>query len=105
MNYGIGENGVRLISEESSRSMQTPRSSDENYGLALWVDEGGYIPGVTLTGHTGGAYGLRSAMFFDPQKKYGFVMISNGASDSASEGDGAVIDGSLRIMYKHFINK
>ncbi|MBR6416985.1 MAG: beta-lactamase family protein [Bacteroidales bacterium] len=105
MNYGIGENGVRLISEESSRSMQTPRSSDENYGLALWVDEGGYIPGVTLTGHTGGAYGLRSAMFFDPEKKYGFVMISNGASDSASEGDGAVIDGSLRIMYKHFINK
>ena len=105
MNYGVGENGQKIISEASSKSMQTPRSADENYGLALWVDEGGYIPGITLTGHTGGAYGLRSAMFFDPQKKYGFVMISNGTSNSASSGDYAVIDGSLRRMYKYFINK
>jgi len=103
MNHGLGENGKRIISEESSINMQTPRSSDENYGLALWIDEGGYIPGVTLTGHTGGAYGLRSAMFFDPEKKYGFVMISNGTSDSASHGEKAVIDGTLRRMYKHFI--
>ena len=105
MNYGTGENGEKIMSESSSRNMQTPRSSDENYGLALWVDEGGYVPGVTLVGHTGGAYGLRSAMFFDPEKKFGFVMISNGTSNSASEGDYAVIDGSLRRMYNHFINK
>ena len=105
MNYGTGENGEKIMSESSSKNMQTPRSSDENYGLALWVDEGGYVPGVTLVGHTGGAYGLRSAMFFDPEKKFGFVMISNGTSNSASEGDYAVIDGSLRRMYNHFINK
>jgi len=102
MNYGTSPEGVRIISEESSRQMQTPRSTDENYGLALWVDEGTYVPGVRLVGHTGGAYGLRSAMFFDPERKCGMVMISNGCGQYLDEDDG-VIENALRIMYRHFL--
>lgn len=105
MNYGTTPEGVRLISESSSKMMQTPRSEDEHYGFALKVSDGGYVPGVRLVGHTGGAYGLRSAMFFDPEKKFGFVMISSGCSNSAEEGDFHVINGSLRRMYDYFIKE
>lgn len=104
MNYGVSPlNGVRIISEESSKNMQVPRSDDENYGLCLWVTDD-YTPGINLVGHTGGAYGLRSAMFFNPAEKYGFVIISNGAKDKASDGDN-VLKGPIKLMYKHFIAK
>jgi len=105
MNYGTSPSGVKIIEKEDSQNMQIPRSSDENYGLALWVDDGGYIPGVKLVGHTGGAYGLRSAMFFSPEDKYGFVMISNGCKPDEDGGNTGVIEGSIQRMYKYFIQK
>lgn len=102
MNYGTTPDGVRIIREDLSKEMQTPRSSDENYGLALWqTDE--YSPGVTLTGHTGGAYGMRSAMFFHPGEKYGFVVISNGARNHALDGETNILTGTLRLMYQNFV--
>lgn len=101
MNYGITPDSVRIISESSSRNMQTPRSDDEHYGLALWQTDQ-YSPGVTLVGHTGGAYGMRSAMFFNPEKKYGFVVISNGAI-SRFEDDENILSGTLKRMYQCFI--
>lgn len=99
MNYGYSPLAdVRIISEESSMNMQTPRSDVENYGITLWkTDE--YTPGITLVGHTGGAYGLRSAMFFNPEEKYGFTVISNGAHNP----DKSILNGSIELMYKHFI--
>ena len=102
MNYGTTPDGVRIISEESSRNMQVPRSEPEHYGLNLWLADD-YVPGVTLVGHTGGAYGLRSAMFFNPDEKYGFVVICNG--HHAPEGVPNVLYGSIARMYKYFIQK
>ncbi len=102
MNYGTTPKGVKIISEASSKNMQTPRSKDENYGLSLkQTDE--YTPGIILTGHTGGAYGMRSAMFFNPEKKYGFVMMSNGARSYAKDKKTNIIKGVLQRMYKCFI--
>ena len=102
MNYGTTPDGVRIISEESARNMQVPRSEPEHYGLNLWLADD-YVPGVTLVGHTGGAYGLRSAMFFHPEEKYGFVVICNG--HHAPEGVPNVLYGSIERMYRHFIAK
>ncbi|MGJ7030581.1 serine hydrolase domain-containing protein [Niabella hirudinis] len=76
MNYGTSNN-VRIISEASSRTMQTKLSDKENYGLALWSTEN-LIDGEKMVGHTGDAYGLYSSMFFQPEKKFGFVVITNG---------------------------
>lgn len=103
MNYGYSPlKKVRIIPEALSKEMQTPRSSDENYGLSLWeTDE--YSPGVTLVGHTGGAYGMRSAMFFNPKEKYGFVVISNGAHLFASDGKTNILKGTITRMYKNFV--
>ena len=102
MNYGTTPDGVRIISEESSRDMQVERSEPEHYGLSLWLADD-YVPGITLVGHTGGAYGLRSAMFFNPEEKYGFVVICNG--HHSPEGVPNVLHGSIERMYKYFIQK
>ncbi len=100
MNYGTTPDGVRIISEESSRDMQMPRSEPEHYGLNLWLADD-YVPGITLVGHTGGAYGLSSAMFFHPEDKYGFVIICSGSHDA--EGTHNVLHQGIQRMYKYFI--
>ena len=104
MNYGITPDSIRIISEASSKNMQTPRSDDEHYGLALWKTDL-YSPGVVLTGHTGGAYGMRSAMFFDPEEKYGFVVISNGARDIEETDEANILIGTLSRMYTCFVGE
>ncbi|MBQ9184865.1 MAG: beta-lactamase family protein [Bacteroidales bacterium] len=101
MGYGTSPEGVKLISEEHSRSMQTPRSDEENYGLAMRVVDD-RVPGVTLVGHTGGAYGLRSAMFFAPDRSFGLVMISSGCKVDG-EGEQNIINGTLTRLYNHFV--
>ena len=107
MNYGKSPLAARrLISAESARRMQTVITQDANAyvgkaekelaGLGL-MRTCELTPGVELVGHTGGAYGLRSAMFFDPNKKFGFVVITNGSASSK------VLQRSLTLMYEHFI--
>lgn len=102
MNYGKA-NGVKIISKKSSKQMQTALSSDENYGLAL-LKTSNMIDGVELTGHTGSAYGLYSAMFFDPKKKFGFVMITNGANGKMEKDFRVITRETLRILYENLIN-
>ncbi len=88
MNYGE-YNGIRIISEESSKIMQTPvRVKDDpaapEYALCLtefkdYVDDQKYNePGNYLIGHTGGAYGLNSIMIWSPADNWGIVAMSNG---------------------------
>lgn len=76
---------VRIISRKSEKTMQKSRSDEANYGLALQTTTK-FIPGVTLVGHTGLAYGLHSAMFFHPKKKYGMVIISSGNDPETEDG-------------------
>ena len=102
MNYGKGEK-AKIISKKSALEMQTPLSSDENYGLALWKTDK-LISGVELIGHTGSAYGLYSAMFFDPEKKYGFVVITNGCDPAEEEGYIRVIRQAVNILYEEWID-
>jgi CubicO group peptidase (beta-lactamase class C family) len=71
-------NGVKIISKKSSAIMQTPLSEEEGYGLAI-TNINDLIPGKIMTGHTGSAYGLYSAMFFHPKEKFGIVVITNGS--------------------------
>jgi CubicO group peptidase (beta-lactamase class C family) len=103
MNYGkVGK--VRLISAAHAQEMQIPLSSDENYGLALWKTDV-LLPGVELVGHTGSAYGLYSALFFNPEEKYGFVVISNGCDPTEEEGYIRVIRRAIQILHEEWIVK
>lgn len=103
MNYGYSPLAdVRIISEESSRNMQTPRSDYEHYGLALHKDNSLTGDGTVLEGHTGGAYGLSAGMFFNPDEKYGFVVISSGYHNT-KKGKTSPYRSIIPILYKHFI--
>ena len=95
-------NGVRIISKKSSIQMQTKLSEDEGYGLAIENTEK-MIPGELMTGHTGSAYGLYSAMFFNPKKKFGIVVICNGCAPSYDTGFNDVIKTAVNALYDSFI--
>ena len=97
-------NGKRVISKRSARKMQTMLSEKEEYGLALSTSNK-LIYGITLTGHTGSAYGLNSAMFFEPKKKYGFVVIINGSEQKYIDGFNAVIKKTVNSLYENIVLK
>lgn len=101
MNFGKS-NGVKIISKKSSKLMQTKVSEEEGYGLAL-SNTDDIIQGEMLTGHTGSAYGLYSAMFFNPKKKFGFVVITNGCNPKYSNGMNELLRTSLNSLYDNFI--
>ena len=103
MHMNLGKaNGKRIISKKSARIMQTPLSSDENYGLAILKTDK-LIEGKTLTGHTGSAYGLFSTMFFEPNEKFGIVVISNGCNPVYDNGFNAFMKNTVNSLYKNLI--
>ena len=102
MNYGQSPiTGARIISEESSKNMQSDHSYGRKVGYGLQASSF-YTPGVWLEGHTGGAYGLSSAMFFDPQRKFGFTLACSGATPSKA-GRGSVLKQVMQALYRAFI--
>ena len=101
MNYGIYKDG-RIITRKSAKLMQTPFSNVEQYGFAL-ENTTSMVDGVRLVGHTGSAYGLFSAMFFDPKKKYGIVVISNGCHPAYKGGYNNVIKKAVNVLYENLI--
>lgn len=94
MHYGKAS-GVRILSEKSSRTMQAVLTPKSGYGLALrTIDD--LIPGKAVTGHEGIAYGLYSAMYFQPQEKFGIVAITNGCDTGFTDD---VINDFLSAVY------
>ena len=96
--------GGRIISKSSSIQMQTKLSDDENYGLALETTDK-LIPGETMCGHTGSAYGLYSAMFFNVKKKFGIVVITNGCGSYFDSGFNEVIKKAVNTLHEAFIKE
>lgn len=105
MHMNLGKyKGKRIISKKSARAMQTPYSEKEGYGFAI-MNSTKLIPGKHMTGHTGSAYGLYSAMFFNPNEKFGIVVISNGCDIKYSEGFNTVIRKVVNVLYESLIAK
>jgi len=94
--------GKKIISKQSAKQMQTKLSDEEGYGLAIMTTDK-LIAGKTMTGHTGSAYGLYSAMFFNPEEKFGIVVISNGCHPSYTDGFNTVIKKTVNCLYDSFI--
>jgi CubicO group peptidase (beta-lactamase class C family) len=101
MNFGK-YNRVKIISKKSSKLMQTKLSDEENYGLAIRTSDD-LIDGKTMTGHTGSAYGLYSAMFFNPKEKFGIVVITNGCNPTYTKTFVDVIKSSFNSLYNNLI--
>jgi CubicO group peptidase (beta-lactamase class C family) len=96
--------GKRIISKKSAIQMQTKISDKEGYGLAIMTTDK-LIVGKTMKGHTGSAYGLYSAMFFQPEEKFGIVVISNGCHPGYTDGVNTVIRKTVNCLYDSFILK
>jgi CubicO group peptidase (beta-lactamase class C family) len=103
MNYGTG-NGVKIISKKHAKLMQTKITEEEEYGLAL-RQASNLIPNVKLVGHTGSAYGLYSTMFFNPKKKFGFVIITNGINATYTGDFPDFTVAAINTLYNNFIKK
>lgn len=95
---------TRIISKKSARQMQTKLSDKEGYGLAIMTTDK-LINGKQMKGHTGSAYGLFSAMFFDPKEEFGFVVISNGCTGAYTDGMNTVMRSTINCLYDAFIAK
>ncbi len=102
MNYGKYK-WVRIISRKSSKLMQTKIANEEDYGLAIRGADS-LIPGKALKGHTGSAYGLYSAMFFDPKEKFGIVVITNGCNPVYKNDFNEVIASTINSLYNNLID-
>lgn len=103
MNYGKAKN-KRILKKKYAQEMQTKLSEKDGYGLAL-KETNNLIKGEALVGHTGSAYGVYSSMFFNPKKKFGIVVITNGCIPTYENGNVAVIAEITNYLYSSLINK
>ena len=98
MNYGKYK-GRRILSKESVLEMWRLQGehSPNQYGLSFsrWSK---IVDGEVFVGIIGGSHGVHSAMYFNPNKKYGFVVICNGCT-SATKMNNSVV----KVLYKHLI--
>lgn len=109
MNKGI-YNEKWIISEQSAIIMQSPLVNigvDDQYGLAIRMRKSPDVAdGKYLVGHTGSASGLYSAMFFNPEEKFGIVLISSGSLPDVYEhifGNRKVLIDGINILYRNVI--
>jgi CubicO group peptidase (beta-lactamase class C family) len=106
MNFGTLD-GVTIISEESARLMQTPvelkGGGTSSYGFGIGRATG-FIEGETLFGHNGNAYGLLSGMFFEPDKKFGIVLLTSGSAPK-EEGENTIIKDIISAVLQVFIKE
>ena len=102
MNYG-NLAGKNVINKESELAMWTPQGADRNYGFAFSRYDK-VIKGVKLYGMTGGSHGIHSLLFFNPEKKFGFVVICNGCTSKAANGSQMNYK-IVRSLYRHIIKK
>jgi len=103
MHMNKGEyKGTRIMAKKSAALMQKKISEEEGYGMAM-MNVDNMVPGKMMTGHTGSAYGLYSAMFFQPKEKFGIVVITNGCSPVYTDGFNDVLRLTINSLYTDFI--
>lgn len=107
MNYGAVQN-QQLISEQSAKEMQSPviqASEHASYGLAMRIAKD-LIEDEKMVGHTGDAYGLYSAMFFEPEEKFGFIVVTNGVKVQEKAGEyNSLLKPVINLLYDEFIRE
>lgn len=77
--------GRKRILRKRSEEMLWEKQAGSNHGLSF-VHFTTTLPDIELIGMTGGAYGIHSAMLFNPEKKIGFVVICNGCTSKSADG-------------------
>lgn len=102
MNYGRFH-FKRILKKQSELEMWKPQGDGTNYGFAFSTYTT-IVPGVNLIGMTGGSHGFHTAMFFDPQKRTGFVVMCNGCNSKWGNG-GDMNYAIVKELYDFLHNK
>lgn len=97
MRLGESPAGTQVLSEDSAREMrkiQFPEIDDTQGYIWYWDTVGG----DRYFGHTGSALGFSAVMFFDPETKVGFFVLTNSDAFIRSRlGDRSMSDAIYRI--------
>ena len=110
MHMNKGEiNGVRILSKESCELMQSEYTPTEYpgscYGFAM-ISTTGLVSGHKMTGHDGIAYGAYTAMYWDKEKDFGIVIMTNGCDEEWASDDSEFIillTKTSTALYNHFV--
>jgi len=110
---GVAPNGTRIFSEKAAKILKTPYTPDPSkkhpyYCLGLYITPY-YFDGISLLGHTGSLFGLKSCMFYDRNSDWGFVCIcasSDGRAAYEKNGEKSLMSGAyhdiMHILYNEF---
>ncbi|HNY06412.1 MAG TPA: hypothetical protein PKL23_08210, partial [Candidatus Egerieousia sp.] len=75
---------MRIIKPESALLMQSrlvgPTDEGDDYGFAIRTSKQ-LLDGKTMIGHTGGAYGVLTSMFWNRERTFGIVVMTNGCNE------------------------
>ena len=106
MNLGTAENGTQIISKESAEAMQSivaPKTDEgDAYGFAIRTSNQ-LLDGHTMIGHTGGAYGVYTSMFWNKDRNFGFVVMTNGCNGRYDNNFMAIHRECVAAMHKYFV--
>ena len=106
MNLGTAENGTQIISKESAEAMQSivaPKTDEgDAYGFAIRTSNQ-LLDGHTMIGHTGGAYGVYTSMFWNSERNFGFVVMTNGCNGRYDNNFMAIHRECVAAMHKYFV--
>lgn len=76
---------VSIITKQSEQAMREIQTPKRHYALSL-KHYANIIPKEKMIGQTGGAHGIHTAMIFNPEKKYGFIVFCNGCKSKSTDG-------------------
>lgn len=106
MNLGTTLEGTQIISKESAEAMQSivaPKTDEgDAYGYAIRTSNQ-LLDGHTMIGHTGSAYGVYTSMFWDKDRKFGFIVMTNGCNRREDNNFMAIHRECVAAMHKYFI--
>ncbi len=107
MNLGTIDS-VKIIGEESSRMMQSvaiePTDEGDAYGFAIRLSNQ-LLDGHKMIGHTGSAYGVYTSMFWDENREFGFVIMTNGCNGRTENNFMAIHRDGVACLYRNFIKE
>lgn len=105
MNMGTLE-GVKILTPQSCEMMQSeivPTNYEgEKYGMAM-LRTNDLLKGHRLVGHDGLALGAHTAMFWDKEKKFGFVIMTNGCNAKTDKVFANILCETAECLHRHFI--
>ena len=106
MNLGTTPEGTQIISKESAEAMQSivaPKTDEgDAYGFAIRTSKQ-LLDGHTMIGHTGSAYGVYTSMFWDSERNFGFVVMTNGCNGRYDNNFMAIHRECVAAMHKYFV--